>query len=186
MTHESNREFQEILARLSWSARRCAMALDVETDEVNAWLATRRVPDRVIERMRKFDQIYHGASDLYESHEGPAASRSAPDPPPPSPPTRDLELEAQLFELRAAYQELAQELVETQERCRCNASSSHLTSRTTNPYAALRVAPGAPWSEVKQRFHELSRLYHPDRGGDAEQMKRLSAAYARLRIIYGA
>lgn len=37
--------------------------------------------------------------------------------------------------------------------------------------------------EAKKSFKDLSRKYHPDLGGDEEQMKALSAAYDEIKKI---
>ncbi|MFN3504797.1 MAG: J domain-containing protein [Caldimicrobium sp.] len=37
--------------------------------------------------------------------------------------------------------------------------------------------------EIVERYHELAKLYHPDRGGSEEKMKALNEAY-KLLIEY--
>ena len=49
-----------------------------------------------------------------------------------------------------------------------------------DPYRLLGVSPGDPPEAIRQRFRELARTHHPDRGGSAEKMSALNAAYARI------
>lgn len=46
--------------------------------------------------------------------------------------------------------------------------------------AILGLPPHAGSEEVKKRFRELAKRYHPDRGGDKEQFIALMAAYEKL------
>lgn len=50
-----------------------------------------------------------------------------------------------------------------------------------DPYAVLGLSRGATPEEVKKAFHRLAHLHHPDKGGDAEKFKEVSAAYADLK-----
>ena len=47
-------------------------------------------------------------------------------------------------------------------------------------YAVLHLLPTAPPAVVKAVYKALSKLEHPDRGGDTAQMQRINAAYHRL------
>ena len=49
--------------------------------------------------------------------------------------------------------------------------------RDTSYYDLLGVSPDASQSEIKKAFHKLALKNHPDRGGDAEKFKEMSAAY---------
>lgn len=51
----------------------------------------------------------------------------------------------------------------------------------TQAYAALHVTLDAPASVVQAAYRALSRVYHPDNGGDELTMKRLNAAYEVAR-----
>lgn len=44
----------------------------------------------------------------------------------------------------------------------------------------LFLLPGAPPEVIRAAYRALSLLYHPDRGGDAQCMKRLNQAYENL------
>ena len=50
-----------------------------------------------------------------------------------------------------------------------------------DPYFVLGVAPSASADRVRERFHELALENHPDRGGDAAQMRRLIVAFDQIR-----
>ncbi len=45
----------------------------------------------------------------------------------------------------------------------------------------LGVAPGAPLETVRARYRELALLHHPDRGGDPQQMQRITGAFEAIR-----
>lgn len=49
-----------------------------------------------------------------------------------------------------------------------------------DPYRELGVSPLDSEATIRERYRELARRYHPDRGGDAEAMRRLNAAYERV------
>lgn len=49
--------------------------------------------------------------------------------------------------------------------------------RDTSYYDLLGVSPDASQKEIKKAFHKLALKNHPDRGGDAEKFKEMSAAY---------
>lgn len=49
-------------------------------------------------------------------------------------------------------------------------------------YEILGVSRSASADEIKRAFHKLAHKYHPDKaGGDAEQFKKISAAYAQVK-----
>lgn len=50
----------------------------------------------------------------------------------------------------------------------------------TDHYAILQISRTASPDEVKTAFRKLAHVYHPDKGGDPEKMKALTAAYAIL------
>lgn len=47
-------------------------------------------------------------------------------------------------------------------------------------YATLYVIPDAPPEVVKAAYRALSKLYHPDRGGDGAAMQRINEAYSQI------
>lgn len=50
------------------------------------------------------------------------------------------------------------------------------------PHDTLGVAPDATADEVRAAYKRLAMKHHPDRpGGDAEQFRRVQAAYDALR-----
>lgn len=50
-----------------------------------------------------------------------------------------------------------------------------------DPYATLHLLPSAPPELIKAAYLALSKLHHPDRGGDKEAMQRVNAAYDKLK-----
>jgi len=50
-----------------------------------------------------------------------------------------------------------------------------------DPYFVLGVSPSASEERVRERFHQLALEHHPDRGGDAAQMRRLIVAFDQIR-----
>src|SRR5437667_11956164 len=46
--------------------------------------------------------------------------------------------------------------------------------------AVLGLPPNATRQQIKRRYRTLAKKYHPDRGGDQRQMKRIIAAYEYL------
>ncbi len=51
----------------------------------------------------------------------------------------------------------------------------------SDPFLTLGLRPNANLSEARERFHELALQHHPDRGGNAEQMRRLIEAFDLVR-----
>ena len=55
---------------------------------------------------------------------------------------------------------------------------------TADPFAVLGIEPGAPLDAVTERYRDLAKQWHPDRGGGAEAARRMAeinAAYDVLR-----
>ena len=46
--------------------------------------------------------------------------------------------------------------------------------------AVLGLPSDATRQEIKSRYRELAKKYHPDRGGDQKEMRRIIAAYQLL------
>jgi DnaJ-domain-containing protein 1 len=46
--------------------------------------------------------------------------------------------------------------------------------------AVLGLPPDATRQQIKRRYRELAKKYHPDRGGDQAEMRRIIAAYQLL------
>ena len=55
---------------------------------------------------------------------------------------------------------------------------------TANPYACLGLMPGSSEADIKRRYRQLAKQYHPDRNGHSaefgEKLRDLNAAYAFL------
>ena len=50
-----------------------------------------------------------------------------------------------------------------------------------DPFLTLSLRPTATLAEARERFHDLAMCHHPDRGGDAEAMRRIIEAYDAVR-----
>ncbi len=50
-------------------------------------------------------------------------------------------------------------------------------------YSVLHLLPTAPPELVESAYRTLSRLHHPDAGGDTAEMQELNHAVARIRRI---
>ena len=46
--------------------------------------------------------------------------------------------------------------------------------------ATLGLPPSATADQIKRRYRYLAKRYHPDRGGDPQQMQKIIAAYTLL------
>lgn len=51
----------------------------------------------------------------------------------------------------------------------------------TEPHRVLGVRAGASVEEIRSRYRELALRHHPDRGGDAAEMRKVNEAYRALR-----
>lgn len=49
-----------------------------------------------------------------------------------------------------------------------------------NPYRLLGVAPHDSSERIRDRYRELARAAHPDRGGSQQRMQELNAAYEQI------
>lgn len=49
-----------------------------------------------------------------------------------------------------------------------------------DPYRTLGVVAEVSDNVLRERYLTLARQHHPDRGGDAEQMRRINDAYERV------
>jgi len=50
-----------------------------------------------------------------------------------------------------------------------------------NPYEVLGIAPDASIEEVKHRYRQLAKVFHPDTGnGDTKAMSKLNQAYQKI------
>uniref|UniRef100_A0A1I7XE67 J domain-containing protein n=1 Tax=Heterorhabditis bacteriophora TaxID=37862 RepID=A0A1I7XE67_HETBA len=54
------------------------------------------------------------------------------------------------------------------------------THEEYDPYKILGLDRGAPTSEVKKAYRDLSKKHHPDRGGDAELFDKIAKAHQAL------
>jgi DnaJ-class molecular chaperone len=49
-----------------------------------------------------------------------------------------------------------------------------------NYYQTLGLEPGSSQEDIKKAYRRLASKHHPDRGGDAEEFKKIQEAYERL------
>ena len=59
--------------------------------------------------------------------------------------------------------------------CDCKASAQDLKALKT-----LGLERGATPAEIRSKYRALARRFHPDRGGDAAQMRKINEAYRLL------
>lgn len=175
MSHQSNKAFNTVIDRLGWSIQRGALALDVGEDDMMAWKEGRRpVPERVLDIMNKYKDIYEGRSPSGGKRRPSGQANKETHHK-----TQDHLKREKIHILRDAYVELAKEYARLAELIPGGKDTSF------GPYAVLGILPNTPWKEVKAQYHRLSKTHHPDRGGDEEVMKQISMAYTTLRLIYG-
>lgn len=53
-------------------------------------------------------------------------------------------------------------------------------SARANPYDVLYVRHDAPWPVIKAAYRALATMFHPDKGGSAEDFRAIQAAYDTL------
>jgi len=61
-----------------------------------------------------------------------------------------------------------------------NANPARTLARRQQALAVLGLPPNANPQQIKRRYRALAKQYHPDRGGDQQQMQRIIAAYEFL------
>jgi len=69
-----------------------------------------------------------------------------------------------------------------------NKSDPFLSSRPPpieEDFEAVGSKRGVPFEEARQAYKDAARNHHPDAGGDPEVMKRINAAWDRIRRSYG-
>ncbi len=52
-----------------------------------------------------------------------------------------------------------------------------MSTQPQDPYTTLGVKPNSEAEEIKKAYRKLAAKHHPDRGGDEDKFKRISAAY---------
>lgn len=50
----------------------------------------------------------------------------------------------------------------------------------SDPYKTLGLSPTASDGALRERYLALARAHHPDRGGEADQMRKINDAYERV------
>lgn len=71
-----------------------------------------------------------------------------------------------------------QEQQEDRERRQRQARNSYYSC---DDYATLGLTPSATKAEIRAAWVRLAKANHPDLGGDVEKMKKINAAYERLK-----
>jgi DnaJ family protein A protein 2 len=51
---------------------------------------------------------------------------------------------------------------------------------TSDDYETLGLQPNSSLREIRKAYLTLSMVFHPDKGGDPEQFKKIKAAYENL------
>lgn len=63
----------------------------------------------------------------------------------------------------------------------CSSTRLDATASTSDDYSILHLRRTAPMVIVEAAWRALAKIHHPDRGGDPEEFKRISAAYERIK-----
>ena len=50
-----------------------------------------------------------------------------------------------------------------------------------DPYTVLHLLPTAPMEVVEAAFRQLSKIYHPDAGGNEQLMQKITRAYQSIK-----
>jgi DnaJ-class molecular chaperone len=87
-------------------------------------------------------------------------------------------LDAQVYGFR---ERMAREQAEARKRK--TSAGGEREAQLYSAYAVLHLAYGAPREVVTAAYRALSRMHHPDKGGDAEVMKQINAAYSELEKL---
>ena len=102
--------------------------------------------------------------------------------------TRRQRAEREARERREREAREAREHAERQKREREEQARRERESRRSNarhhhesPWEVLGVRPGASQREIRAAWVRACKAHHPDAGGDLDMMKRVNAAYERLK-----
>lgn len=63
----------------------------------------------------------------------------------------------------------------------CDNTRADTTPSVSDDYSILHLRRTAPMVIVEAAWRALAKIHHPDRGGDPEEFKRISAAYERIK-----
>jgi DnaJ-domain-containing protein 1 len=66
-----------------------------------------------------------------------------------------------------------------------SSASPSFSSNFSSPYQVLGVSPFASDEEIRGAYLRMAKRCHPDRGGDAEEMKRINKAYWEIKRMRG-
>jgi translocation protein SEC63 len=59
-------------------------------------------------------------------------------------------------------------------------STIEIEHKEYDPYSVLGLEKGAVDKEIRKAYRELSKVMHPDKGGDPKKFQELTLAYASL------
>jgi DnaJ-class molecular chaperone with C-terminal Zn finger domain len=62
-----------------------------------------------------------------------------------------------------------------------NANPARHMLQRQQALAVLGLPPNATPEQIKRRYRQLAKRYHPDRGGDQREMQRIISAYEFLK-----
>lgn len=94
---------------------------------------------------------------------------------------RQRERDRQYQQNRQEYQDPFRDFFGGSQR-RSHASGNGHATGPVDDYAVLYVARNAPKEVIDAAYKALSKLHHPDKGGDPETMKKINAAYDRVKV----
>jgi len=191
-------EFSLLLQGISWNDRRWMETLEADQHDFDAWKSgIRPPPDRIMRIVRKYYDIYNpgkraslqppqASNPGFADGVRPLSSVRSPGPAGANEVSRLKdkihELEEQLHNLRKSYRELSGENEKIRRELAIVRGEQ---SEAFGPYEVLGVKPGDDWATIKRAYIQLSKDYHPDRGGDVHKMQAVSEAFSELRLVYG-
>jgi len=147
-----------------------------------------RLRDRLIEEGRYLLSIFCLEIKLHPYEESVDSGRSGSRKARADQPT-DAELPAEEDPVRSYYLDLEnmREVEEEDVRRMIDDFFRRLEAyyRVEKDLAVLGLPPEATMGEIRRKYRSLAFEHHPDRGGDADEFRRIEEAMSRIHSVYG-